>query len=261
MSGAITDGPALLAPVVAHRGASGGAPENTLGAIRLAAEQGARCVEIDVSISRDDVPYVHHDETLDRCTSGKGRLCERSAEELDALTADRRAIGTGEESVDTSRWLGEPLPRLAAAIALCDELGLGLNLEIKPAGGLEERTARAICPLIERYWPARLPFVFSSFSTLALDAARSALPDAARALLVGQVPADWRSRLARHGCRNLHCDGHRLDTATARALRAAGAGLYCYTVNDPELGRRLIDDGVHGVITDHPGRMLAALAS
>ena len=261
MSGAIAGGPALLAPVVAHRGASGGAPENTLGAIRLAAEQGARCVEIDVSISRDGVPYVHHDDTLDRCTSGEGRLCERDAAELDALTADRRATGFEEGNVEASHWLGEPLPRLAAAITLCDELELGLNLEIKPMKSLEERTARAICSLVKRHWPERLPLVFSSFSPSALDAARSVLPDTPRALLVGKVPADWQSRLARHGCRNLHCDGHRLDTATARAVRAAGAGLYCYTVNDPELGRRLIDDGAHGVITDHPGRMLAALAS
>ena len=251
--------PALLAPVIAHRGASGEAPENTLGAIRLAAEQGARCVEIDVSISGDGVPYVHHDGTLDRCTSGTGRLCERDAEELDALTADRWARDAGAEHPGASRWLGEPLPRLTAAIRLCDELGLGLNLEIKPARDLERRTARMICPLIERHWPERLPLVLSSFSTRALAAARVALPEAARALLVGKVPRDWQARLERHGCRNLHCAGKHLDAATAGAVRAAGVGLYCYTVNDAERARHLLEIGAHGVITDYPARMLAAL--
>ena len=242
--------PALLAPVIAHRGASGEAPENTLGAIRLAAAQGARCIEIDVSISRDDVPFVHHDDTLDRCTSGSGRLVERDACDLDALVADKGMDG----------WLGEPLPRLAAVIDLCVELGLGLNLEIKPLAGLEERTARAICPLVERAWPAALPFVFSSFVPAALEAARVHLPDAARALLVGAVPDDWRARLEHHACRNLHCAGERLTPEAARAVREAGFGLYCYTVNDVERARGLLAIGAHGVFTDHPGRMLRGVA-
>ena len=241
--------PAPLAAVIAHRGASGDAPENTLGAIRLAAEQGARCIEIDVSISRDDVPFVHHDDTLDRCTDGRGPLAGHDAAELDRLVADR----------GLSDWRGEPLPRLAAAIELCVELGLGMNLEIKPAPGLEARTARAVCPLVERAWPARLPFVFSSFAPAALDATRALLPEAARALLVDAVPADWRARLERHGCRNLHCEGTRLAADTAAAVRDAGAGLYCYTVNDVERARALLGIGVHGVFTDHPGRLLAAL--
>ena len=241
--------PALLDTVVAHRGASGEAPENTLGAVRLAAEQGARCVEIDVSISRDDVPYVHHDPTLERCTDGTGRLVDHGADALDALVADK----------GLADWLGEPLPRLAAVIELCVERGLGLNLEIKPLPGLEARTARAICPLIERTWPTHLPFVFSSFEPAALDATRAALPEAARALLVGRVPDDWRARLERHGCRNLHCDGSRLDARRAAAVRDADAGLYCYTVNDVERARALLDIGAHGVFTDHPARMLAAL--
>jgi len=242
---------ALLAPVVAHRGASGEAPENTLGAIRLAADQGARCIEIDVSISRDDVPFVHHDDTLDRCTSGHGRLVEHDACELDALLADKGMEG----------WLGEPLPRLEAVIALCVERGLGLNLEIKPVPGRERRTARAICPLLERAWPASLPFVFSSFVPTALDATRECLPDAARALLVGAVPDDWQARLDRHACRNLHCSGSALTPEAARAVRDAGAGLYCYTVNRPARARELLDMGAHGVFTDHPGTMRLALGA
>ena len=244
-------GAALLAPVIAHRGASGEAPENTLAAIRLAAEQGARCVEVDVSISRDGVPYVHHDDTLDRCTSGSGRLAGHDAVALDALSADR----------GMARWRGEPLPRLAAVIALCIERDLGLNLEIKPLAGLESRTARAVCALIERDWPSRLPCVFSSFAPAALDAARAALPEVDRALLVGAVPADWAARLARHGCRNLHCAAERLTARAAEALRAADVGLYAYTVNDTALAVRLLGMGAHGVFTDHPGRMLAALAA
>jgi len=242
-------GPLLLAPVVAHRGASGDAPENTLGAIRLAADQGARCIEIDVSISRDDVPFVHHDATLERCTNGAGRLCDHDAAELDRLQADK----------GHSDWQGESLPRLSAVVELCRQLNLGLNLEIKPAAGLEQRTARAICTQLSATWPEELPFVFSSFSTAALDTARECWSDAARALLVGRVPADWKERLSRHACRNLHCAGGQLTAEDAGEIVAASVGLYCYTVNDPVRARELLACGVHGVFTDHPGRLLAAL--
>lgn len=242
-------GPALLAHVVAHRGASGEAPENTVGAIRLAADQGARCIEIDVSISSDDVPYVHHDDRLDRCTSGTGLLCDMPAAQLDRLTADKGHDG----------WLGERLPRLSAVFDLCVERQLGLNLEIKPVAGLEERTARAICALLKDRWPPELPFVFSSFAPAALDAAREHWDEAPRALLVGRVPNDWAEQMERHACRNVHCAGTHLTEDAADALRAANVGIYCYTVNEPKLARRLLAIGAHGVFTDHPGSMLAAL--
>lgn len=242
-------GPLLLAPVIAHRGASADAPENTLGAIRLAADQGARCIEIDVSISRDDVPFVHHDATLDRCTNGAGRLCDHDAAALDRLSA-----ANGHPA-----WQGESLPRLTAVVELCRERQLGLNLEIKPVAGLERRTATAICAALSTQWPEDLPFVFSSFSTEALDAARACWPDAARALLVGPVPDDWEARLVRHACRNLHCAGSGLTAEIARPLITAGVGLYCYTVNDAARARELLAMGVHGVFTDHPGALLAAL--
>ena len=74
-----------------------------------------------------------------------------------------------------------------------------------------------------------------------------------------RLPEDWRARLARHGCRNLHCAGAKLTAEAARAVRDAGAGLYCYTVNDPARARELLAIGAHGVFTDYPGRMLAAL--
>jgi len=61
-----------LPSVIAHRGASADAPENTLAAIALAIEQGAQWIEIDVNISSDQKLFVHHDDTLSRCTDGQG---------------------------------------------------------------------------------------------------------------------------------------------------------------------------------------------
>ncbi len=247
-------GPALLAPIIAHRGASGDAPENTLAALSLAADHGASCVEIDVSISADGIPFVHHDNKLDRCTTGQGFLCEHSAAELDLLDASKGMPG----------FEGEPLPRLEAVFDLLEARGLGLNLEIKPREGLEAPTVDAIGALVERRWPSHLPLVISSFSRSSLALSRERIPDIPRALLVGAIPDDWQALVETYGCRNIHCDGSSLTPEQARELRLAGLGIYCYTVNEPELAARLLGidketgaqgdtaTAAHGIFTDYP---------
>jgi glycerophosphoryl diester phosphodiesterase len=242
--------PALLAPVVAHRGASADAPENTLAAVRLAAKQGVRCMELDVSISADDVPFVHHDNKLDRCTNGHGLLRDHTAAELDKLSADK----------GMPEFAGEPLPRLTAVIDLLVELGAGLNLEIKPKPGLETETARAICQIIEAHWPSHLTLVFSCFSKAALHEARLCLPEIPRALLVGAVPENWAEELNALGCRNLHCSEKSVTAAQVDVLRTAGFGVYCFAVNDTANARRLLDMGVHGVFSACPGKLLDELS-
>ena len=239
---AVVSGPALLARIIAHRGASGDAPENTLAALSLAADHGASCVEIDVSISADHVPFVHHDDKLDRCTTGTGLLCEHNAAELDQLDASK----------GMADFHGEPLPRLSAVLELLEARGLGLNLEIKPRRGLETETVEAICARIEKRWPSHLPLVFSSFSWQSLAIARERLPQIPRALLVGDIPDDWQLRIAEFGCRNIHCDGAVLTPEQTAELRAATVGVYCYTVNDVDQARALLNAGAHGVFTDYP---------
>ena len=241
--------PALLTPVIAHRGASGDAPENTLAALRLAINQGVACVEIDVSISADRIPFVHHDHSLDRCTTGTGLLCEHSAEDLDTLDASKGMPG----------FTGEPLPRLSAVIELLESRAIGLNLEIKPKEGLEKQTVEAICTLIEARWPSHLPLVFSSFSWVSLSYAKQRLPLVPRALLVGAIPDDWQSLIVTYDCRNIHCSGNSLTADQTSQLRQAGLGVYCYTVNDLSLAQSLLNFGAHGVFTDYPQQMLRSL--
>lgn len=243
------NGPAWLATVIAHRGASGDAPENTLAALKLAADHGATCVEIDVSISSDNIPFVHHDDTLDRCTNGSGLLSEQSGESLDQLDA----------SSGMDNFAGEPLPRLSSVIALLVQRSIGLNLEIKPQAGLESDTVDAICNMIESDWPSDLPLVFSSFSRLSLELVKKRLPGIARGLLVEELPDDWKSLIDLYGCRNIHCDGSTLNSEQAGMLADAGLGVYCYTVNDPDAAKSLLASGVHGIITDYPLRLMKSL--
>ena len=240
-----------LASVIAHRGASGEAPENTVAALALAADQGAKCVEIDVSISSDHIPFVHHDDTLDRCTNGSGLLSEQSAESLDKLIANK-----GNEA-----YAHEPIPRLAAVIDLLGQRNIGLNLEIKPQEGLEHDTVEAICKMIESSWPAGLPLVFSSFSQLSLELVHKRLPAIPRGLLVEELPDNWMQLIERYECCNLHCDASHLTSDQTKALLSHGLGVYCYTVNDVDRAKELLSWGVHGVFTDHPKVMLDSLTS
>ncbi len=242
--------PALLAKVIAHRGASGTAPENTLVAISKAHEAGATCVELDASISSDNIPFVHHDDSLERCTNGQGYLCAHTAEQLDAISADS----------GMSEFAGEPLPRLSAAIALLSDLQMGLNLEIKPTPGLEEPTAHAVCNVVRDSWPSDLPLVLSSFSRESLAVARDELPGAARALIVCAVPSDWRHQTQLLQCRNLHMAAPLLNAEQATNILDAGLGLYCFTVNNVSEAKTLFAMGVHGVFSDYPEKMLNALS-
>ncbi len=109
----------------AHRGGGSLAPENTLAGIRLAAQMGYRAVEFDVMLSADGTPVLIHDETLARTTNGCGRVCDTPDTVLFSLDAGG----------------GERIPRYVEAVALCRQLGLLANVEIKPATGHEVATA------------------------------------------------------------------------------------------------------------------------
>ena len=238
----------LLAPVVAHRGASADAPENTIAAIRLAAQQGATAVEIDVSISADGVAFVHHDDGLERCTNGSGYLCAQNSCDLDSLSA----------GVLFADYANEPLPRLSSVLAVIQELNMALNLEIKPTPGLEEPTAKIVCQTVAEHWQPGNTLLYSSFSREALKTAMQLQASTPRALIVCAIPENWREQLIAYQCSNFHFAAPLADKQTLQAIRAEGYGLYCFTVNDSVEAARLYKLGVDGVFSDCPGKLLAA---
>lgn len=230
-----------LARWIAHRGGGCLAPENTLEGFRLAARLGFRAVEFDVMLTRDGVPVLIHDETLERTTDGQGRVCERDWAELAGLDAGRWLHRA---------WAGVGIPRLDEVLVLCSSLGLGVNVEIKPAAGHDEATGRAVAERLTALWPAGLPAVVSSFSEPALAAARAAAPGQTRALLVEALPEDWRERLARLGCSLLHGRAADLDATALAALGAAGVPVAAYTVNRAEDAARCFALGIAALFTD-----------
>jgi glycerophosphoryl diester phosphodiesterase len=235
--------------LIGHRGAALLAPENTLAGFRKAAEAGARWVEFDVRLSKDGRCVLLHDDTLERTSTGRGRADLYTLEELQRLDA---GLWYG------AAFTGERLPSLEEAIALLAELGLGANVELKPAPGAEIETARAVAAVLRASWPRSLPMpLISSFKEASLAAIRDAAPEFPRGLLVGAVPPDWRERAEALGCVTMHCNHKRLDRAQAREIIEAGYPLLAYTVNNPARAQELWAWGIASAITDCPDRLLS----
>jgi len=239
-----------LPRLIGHRGAKENAPENTLASLREAARQGARWVEVDVMLTRDNLPVLIHDDTLDRTTSGTGPVPECTLAELQSFDAG---------SWFDPRFKGETVPTLEAALALILDLGLGLNLEIKPYPGQDIPTAEIAISTLKRLWPADRPLLLSSFEVPCLEVARDIAPDIPRGYLLWDPPADWAAIADRIGAATLNVDQERQTAESVAAYRATGRPVLAYTVNDPQRAQTLFDWGVAAVFTDAPGRLSAAL--
>jgi glycerophosphoryl diester phosphodiesterase len=230
--------------ILAHRGASRRAPENTMAAFRLAAHLGADGIELDVQLSKDGEVVVMHDDTLDRTTDGRGRVGDLPLAELRALDAGG---WYGPE------FAGERIPTLAEVL---HELGprLVLNVELKTAtlfgGGLEAEVVRLVedAGLGERV-------ILSSFDPLALWRVRRLNPHLSTGLLYAPdsplyIRGRWLQTLARPAA--LHPRWDTLDGPGVAAAHRQGLAVRPWTCDDPDGLRRLVEWGVDAIITNVP---------
>ncbi|MDO6681115.1 glycerophosphodiester phosphodiesterase family protein [Oceanobacter sp. 5_MG-2023] len=229
--------------VIAHRGASRLAPENTLAAFRLAQQAGASWIEVDVALSADGQAVIFHDERLDRCTNGHGWLLLHTLIELQQLDAG---------SWFADHFCHERIPTLQALLHWACQHSIGLNLEIKAVVGREAETVQALVMAYQATLAetGMVPILLSSFNPLSLQYARSALPEVPRALLTEAIPADAALRLTRLGCEGLHFCADLADPEVIRTLANAGFNLRAYTVNNPTQADSLLAMGVNAVFSD-----------
>lgn len=234
--------------VIAHRGASGTAPENTRSAIQKAANSGCTWIEVDGTSTADGQAVLHHDDDIDRCSDGSGLLLAKNLAKLQQLDFG---------AWFSSEYEGEPILTLSQCAKLCNELSLGCNMEIKVVDGWEQPTAEVVCAAVRDHWPANVPVLFSSFSPEALIVAKSMQPDIARAYLATVIPRDWQQRLVDTESSAMHCaDTCLLDEKSVHALNANGFAVRVYTVDDPIRAAELKSWGVQSIFTNFPERML-----
>jgi glycerophosphoryl diester phosphodiesterase len=227
---------------IAHRGAGKLAPENTLAAFKLGASYGYRMFECDVKLSADGVPFLLHDDTLNRTTSGKGTAGAQTWSQLAKLDAG---------SWHSRSFAGEPLPSLENIAQFCLKNGYFLNIEIKPTPGQEAQTGKVVAEHAARLWKdAQIPPLLTSFRPESLETAQSAVPDLPRGLLLDTLWKGWLETALMLDCTAIVCNHALWDTSSVTQAKSAGFRCLSYTVNDEWAAKRLLDLGTDGIITD-----------
>jgi len=227
---------------IAHRGAGKLAPENTLAAFRMGAQYGYRAFECDVKLSRDGVPFLLHDDTLERTSNGSGIAAERSWAELSQLDAG---------GWHSRPFAGEPLASFAAIAAYCLSNEFALNIEIKPSPGQERKTGEVVAREAARLWAGPIaPPLLSSFKPESLDSALSGAPQLPRALLLDKLWDGWLERAQSLACVAVVANFKLFDRALVERLHASGLRALAYTVNDEASAGQLRALGLDALITD-----------
>jgi glycerophosphoryl diester phosphodiesterase len=235
---------------IAHRGAGKLAPENTLAAFRLGAAHGYRAFECDVKLSTEGVPFLLHDATLERTTSGTGTAGELAWDTLSRLDAG---------GWHSRAYAGESLPTLHAIANFVQRNAFALNIEIKPTPGHEAPTGAVVAEHAARLWHGQaLPPLLSSFRPEALAAARDAAPALPRALLVDELWNGWLDIARGLQCVAVVTNHGLMDAVVREQLRTGGLRALCYTVNDAADAERLLALQVDGLITDAVDRFAPA---
>jgi glycerophosphoryl diester phosphodiesterase len=245
-----------IRPVIAHRGASGYAPENTLPAFELAIVQGADALELDVRLSADGVPVVIHDPTLERTTGRPARVGELTMDQL--LEADAGARFSPDRGRSFPfRASGVVIPTLRDVLRAFPTTPLLIDLKESRAQEpvrrvLVEEQAISRCALASDDAAALVGFAEQPF-------VRAASPQEISRLYWGTM---LRKTAAAAGYRLLSVPARYrgLRVPTRRFVAAAGTigcPVHVWTVNEPSLARRLWDCGVAGIVTDVPDRIRA----
>lgn len=256
--------------VIAHRGYSAVAPENTPAAFEGALRVGADLLELDIALDADGVPVVVHDVTLDRTTDSAGRVADVSSAQL--------------RTVDAGSWFspafaGQPVPTLAQVVSLVARFPrAGLLVEFKgPWSPAEAHVAAAVV----RAGGIADRCVLQSFDRGTVAALRDVAPTVARALLVLGVGSDVdlaevaanpfttlaasreaarrQGEEARTGLGVMACNpfvgGVAATPEVVAGYHDAGVRTFPWTVDDPVLWGELLRAGVDGIITNDPGRL------
>lgn len=229
--------------IFAHRGGGILAPENTLGAIRLGQSLGFSAHEFDVKLSKDGVPILLHDETLERTTSGAGKAADLTWSEMLKLDAG---------GWHSPLFRGERVPSFEEVAQQLRSKDTLANVEIKPTPGVDRETGEAVAREAQRLWSgAAVPPLLSSFSFEALMAAKEVAPQLPRGWLTKEFTEESWAQLESLEAVSLHTDHRKFDPARVAELHDRGYRVLLYTVNDVPTAEKLLTAGVDGLFTDN----------
>jgi glycerophosphoryl diester phosphodiesterase len=231
-----------MTALIAHRGASAYAPENTLAAFRLALELGAPMIELDVALTADERLVVIHDGTVDRTSDGTGEVGDLTLAELRALDYSKGHEGTF--PLEETRIL-----ELAEIVEFCRANDLDLNVETKEYGGKAARANDLVIDTLRNGgWSERTLVSSVNHRAMADFAARETGIRSAIAFVERFDDLVAYARTCRADV--LHPHHLLIDERFVDEARAAGLGINAWTVDDPDEAQRLIALGIDGVMTN-----------
>jgi glycerophosphoryl diester phosphodiesterase len=234
--------------LIAHRGASGHAPENTLAAFKKAVTLGATFIETDLQLTRDARLVAIHDETVNRTTNGKGAVHDMTLAELRRLDAG---------SWFGSEFAGERLPTLEEVLDFAKKFDVIFYLEMKSVGTFGSEHA-LIGGLRASGEIART--IVISFDSAILANVRKIEPTLMTGLLYDGNIEEPIARALEVGARQLAIRSDLVNPELLIAARAKDLQVVCWTVNHSAHMRLLMDAGIDGIMSDYPDRLLAASA-
>ena len=233
--------------VIAHRGASGHAPENTLGAFKKAVAMGATFIETDLQLSRDARFVAIHDATLNRTTNGQGIVHDMTLAELRRLDAG---------SWFGSEYAGERIPTLEELLAFSKKNDVVFYLELKPGGSWGGEHA-LIGALRES---GEIPrSVVISFDAAVVLNLRKIEPTLMTGLLYDGKIENPLAKAVEVGARQLLVRADLVTPVLLAEARKKDLQVVCWTVNHPAHMRLLIAAGVGGIMSDYPDRLMGAV--
>lgn len=233
--------------VIAHRGASALAPENTLAAFEKALYLGVDGIELDVQLTRDGELVVCHDERVDRTTDGVGLVKDFSLTEIKRLDAG---------SWFGASYRGERIPTLGEVLELIKHKQVLLNIEIKSGVIVYPDIESKVIDLLERYSYIEQAIV-SSFNHYSLVAVRQLNSSVATGVLYMAglyQPWEYARKL---GANAIHPYFYSAKPEIIAGARQTGVKIHPFTVDDPVYLKQLIAAQVDAVITNYPDRALA----
>lgn len=228
--------------VVAHRGAAGLAPENTLAAIHAAVGTGAAFIEVDLRRTKDGAVILFHDPTVDRTTNGMGRVSDYTLAQLRSMDA-----GSWFDPVFT----GERVPTFAEAAALLQPAPASVLIELK-----DDWSDAQLTPVVEELRELQMlnRVVLQSFNLATLEALQRVAPEFARVMLTRELDDHAVALAVGLGVSGIGAKAALYEAfpGSVEAIHAEGLGAAVYTLNTPEEWELAAERNYDLVITDHP---------
>ena len=232
--------------ILAHRGACGYAPENTMEAFKLAVEMGADGIELDVHFTADGEVVVCHDEKIDRTSNGQGLVTDYTLAELKEMDFGYHFNG--------SEGKGITIPTLDEVYELVAPLGMIVNVEIKSAN---PDIAKACYDIAKKHGMSDR-IIYSSFNHFQLQVMKDLDPDARIAPLYNfnmANPWNYAADINAYAIHPRHVQIHRLPEFV-KNCHEKGIHVNVWTVNDEDETKFLLEAGVDAIITNYPDVLL-----